>query len=64
MQQKNEDKNGQLVTDGIFYCRGGTDFSFSASNKLSCNPACGRQVAKIVLRNRQQKHTGKPLPMK
>jgi len=21
MQQKNEDKNGQLVTSGIFYCR-------------------------------------------
>jgi len=31
------DKNGQLVTCGIFYCRDSADFSVSASNKLSCN---------------------------
>jgi hypothetical protein len=31
------DKNGQLVTGGIFYCRDSGDFSVSASNKLSCN---------------------------
>ncbi len=31
------DKNGQLVTGGIFYCRDSADFSVSASNKLSCN---------------------------
>jgi len=37
MQQKNEDKNGQLVTGGIFYCRDSASFSVSASNKLSCN---------------------------
>lgn len=32
-----KDKNGQLVTCGIFYCRVSADFSVSASNKLSCN---------------------------
>ena len=31
------DKNAQLVTGGIFYCRDSADFSVSASNKLSCN---------------------------
>ena len=31
-----EDKNGQLVTGGIFYCRDSGYFSVSASNKLSC----------------------------
>jgi len=31
------DKNGQLVTGGIFYCRDSESFSVSASNKLSCN---------------------------
>jgi len=31
------DKNGQLVTGGIFYCRDSAGFSVSASNKLSCN---------------------------
>jgi len=31
------DKNGQLVTRGIFYCRVSAGFSVSASNKLSCN---------------------------
>ena len=31
------DKNGQLVTGGIFYCRVSAGFSVSASNKLSCN---------------------------
>jgi len=31
------DKNGQLVTGGIFYCRDSGYFSVSASNKLSCN---------------------------
>jgi hypothetical protein len=32
-----EDKNGQLVTGGIFYCRDSGYFSVSAFNKLSCN---------------------------
>lgn len=32
-----EDKNSQLVTGGIFYCRDSADFSVFASNKLSCN---------------------------
>ena len=32
-----EDKNGQLVTGGIFYCRVSGYFSVSVSNKLSCN---------------------------
>ena len=32
-----KDKNGQLVTGGIFYCRDSGGFSVSASNKLSCN---------------------------
>jgi len=32
-----KDKNGQLVTGGIFYCRDSAYFSVSASNKLSCN---------------------------
>jgi hypothetical protein len=32
-----EDKNGQLVTGGIFYCRDSRYFSVSASNKLSCS---------------------------
>ena len=31
------DKNAQLVTGGIFYCRDSAYFSVSASNKLSCN---------------------------
>ena len=31
------DKNGQLVTCGIFYCRDSAGFSVSASNKLLCN---------------------------
>ena len=31
-----KDKNGQLVTSGIFYCRDSASFSVSASNKLSC----------------------------
>jgi hypothetical protein len=31
------DKNAQLVTGGIFYCRDSAGFSVSASNKLSCN---------------------------
>jgi len=31
------DKNGQLVTGGIFYCRDSGYFSVSAFNKLSCN---------------------------
>jgi len=32
-----KDKNGQLVTGGIFYCRDSAGFSVSATNKLSCN---------------------------
>jgi len=32
-----KDKNGQLVTGGIFYCRVSGYFSVSASNILSCN---------------------------
>jgi len=32
-----KDKNGQLVTGGIFYCRDSVGFSVSASNKLLCN---------------------------
>ncbi|MFA7360443.1 MAG: hypothetical protein WC139_05340 [Candidatus Kapaibacterium sp.] len=32
-----KDKNAQLVTGGIFYCRDSAGFSVSASNKLSCN---------------------------
>ena len=31
------DKNGQLVTGGIFYCRDSAGFSVSASIKLSYN---------------------------
>jgi len=31
------DKNGQLVTGGIFYCRDSGYLSVSTSNKLSCN---------------------------
>jgi len=34
---KMKDKNGQLVTGGIFYCRDCASFIVSASNKLSCN---------------------------
>ena len=32
-----KDKNGQLVTGGIFYCRDSAGSSVSATNKLSCN---------------------------
>jgi hypothetical protein len=32
-----KDKNGQLVTGGIFYCRDSAGISVTASNKLSCN---------------------------
>lgn len=31
------DKNAQLLTGGIFYCRNSADFSVSTSNKLWCN---------------------------
>ena len=31
-----KDKNGQLVTGGIFYCRDSAGSSVSASSKLSC----------------------------
>jgi hypothetical protein len=31
------DKNAQLVTGGIFYCRDSGYFSVSVPNKLSCN---------------------------
>jgi len=31
------DKNAQLLTGGIFYCRDSGYLSVSASNKLSCN---------------------------
>jgi hypothetical protein len=31
------DKNAQLVTGGIFYCRDSAGFSVSASNKLLYN---------------------------
>ena len=31
------DKNAQLLTGGIFYCRDSGYFNVSASNKLSCN---------------------------
>jgi len=31
------DKNAQLLTGGIFYCRVSAGFSVSATNKLSCN---------------------------
>jgi len=31
------DKNGQLVTRGIFYCRVSAGLSVSTSNKLSCS---------------------------
>jgi hypothetical protein len=31
------DKNAQLVTGGIFYCRDSAGFRVLASNKLSCN---------------------------
>jgi len=31
------DKNGQLVTCGIFYCRDSAGFSVFSSNKLLCN---------------------------
>jgi hypothetical protein len=49
------DKNAQLLTGGIFYCRDSGYLSVSASNKLSCN------LTRSVLRNRQQKHTANPL---
>jgi hypothetical protein len=49
------DKNAQLLTGGIFYCRDSGYLSVSASNKLSCN------LTRSVLRNRQQKHTAKTL---
>jgi len=32
-----DEKEGQLVTGGIFYCRDSASFSVSASNKLLCN---------------------------
>jgi hypothetical protein len=31
-----KDKNGQLVTGGMFYCHDSAGFSVSASNKLLC----------------------------
>jgi hypothetical protein len=31
------DKNAQLVTGGIFYCRDSEALSISTTNKLSCN---------------------------
>ena len=55
MQQKNEDKNGQLVTCGIFYCR------VSAEIKLCGSLQTSSFLDSEVLRNRQQKHTAKTL---
>jgi len=51
MQQKNEDKNGQLVTCGIFYCRDSAEINGCGSLQTSS------WVDSEVLRSRQQKHT-------
>ena len=51
MQQKNEDKNGQLVTSGIFYCRVSAEINGCGSLQTSS------WFDSDVLRNRQQKHT-------
>ena len=49
------DKNGQLVTGGIFYCRDSAEINSSGSLQASS------WLDSDVLRNRQQKHTAKPL---
>ena len=46
-----KDKNGQLVTCGIFYCRVSAEFNGSGSLQISS------WFDSDVLRNRQQKHT-------
>jgi len=46
-----EDKNGQLVTCGIFYCRDSAEISVCGSLQTSS------WFDSDVLRNRQQKHT-------
>ena len=51
MQQKNEDKNGQLVTCGMFYCRDSAKMKGCGSLQTSS------WFDSDVLRNRQQKHT-------
>ena len=48
-------KNGQLVTGGIFYCRDSAEINGCGSQQTSSRFDSG------VLRNRQQKHTAKPL---
>ena len=45
------DKNGQLVTCGIFYCRDCAEINGSGSLQTSSG------LESEVLRNRQQKHT-------
>jgi hypothetical protein len=50
-----EDKNGQLVTGGIFYCRDSAEINGCGSLQTSS------WLDSDVLRNRQQKHTAKPL---
>ena len=50
-----EKKEGQLVTYGIFYCRDSAEINGSGSLQTSS------RFESDVLRNRQQKHTAKPL---
>ena len=46
----------QAVTIGIFYCRDSTEINGCSSLQTSS------ELESEVLRNRQQKHTAKPLP--
>ena len=50
-----EKKEGQLVTCGIFYCRVSAEINGCGSLQTSS------WLDSDVLRNRQQKHTAKPL---
>ena len=50
------DKNAQLVTCGIFYCRDSAKMQGCSSLQTSS------WFDSDVLRNRQQKHTAKTLP--
>jgi len=49
------DKNAQLVTCGIFYCRDSAEINGSGSLQTLS------RFDSVVLRNRQQKHTANPL---
>jgi len=50
-----KDKENQPITGGMFYCRNSAEISGRGSHQTSS------RLDSEALRNRQQKHTAKPL---